>query len=192
MNDDSYYQNPHYQSRLSFFSCDAREEVDLLFLGDSLTERCDLALYYPEYIAANRGIDGDTVSGVIDRLEASLNIERVGALVLLIGINDIVDAMERYLELLCKIRERYPRTRIIALAPLPTGGIYTSMNRPALKLATQIQALAVSYNAEYLNVRSVLEDEDGELAEEYTLDGVHLSALGYERLTARIKAYLGS
>ena len=35
-------------------------EVDVAFLGDSLTDGYNVESYYPEYLVSNRGIGGDT------------------------------------------------------------------------------------------------------------------------------------
>ena len=43
-------------------------EVDIAFIGDRLTDRYDLENYYPQYITANRGINGDTTFDVENRL----------------------------------------------------------------------------------------------------------------------------
>lgn len=51
----------HYGDRLELFSALQEGDVDVLFLGDSLTERYDLDSYFPNLTTANRGIDGDTV-----------------------------------------------------------------------------------------------------------------------------------
>ena len=47
-------------------------EVDVAFLGDSLTDGYDLAQYYPQYVTANRGIGGDTTFDLERRLQVSV------------------------------------------------------------------------------------------------------------------------
>ncbi|MBR2322966.1 MAG: lipolytic protein G-D-S-L family, partial [Clostridia bacterium] len=39
-------------------------EVDVAFLGDSLTDGYDLEKYYPQYLVLNRGIGGETTFGL--------------------------------------------------------------------------------------------------------------------------------
>ena len=43
-------------------------EVDVAFIGNSLTDRYDLENYYPKYITANRGINGDTTFNEFTRV----------------------------------------------------------------------------------------------------------------------------
>lgn len=47
-------------------------EVDVAFIGDSLTDMYDLEKYYPKYLTANRGISGDTSLRLETRLQVSL------------------------------------------------------------------------------------------------------------------------
>ena len=63
--------------------------ADVVFLGDSLTDGCDLEKYYPEYSSVNRGISGDTTDGLLNRLKVSACDVDPKAVVLLIGVNDI-------------------------------------------------------------------------------------------------------
>lgn len=183
-------QSPHYLQRIYSFSRDAHDEVDLLFLGDSLVERYDLAFYFPGCHSVNRGIDGDTVYGVLQRIEPSLNIPEVKNLFLLIGVNDTEDASENYPRLLKAIKQRYPRTNIVAFSVLPTRGLYSKINVQALELNKIIRASAKSIGVTYVDVRYALEDEKGELEEAYTVDDIHLTPMGYERLTKAIMSYL--
>ena len=180
----------HNQQRLEFFKRDEQEEVDILFLGDSLIERFDTETYFSEYRTANRGIDGDTVSGVLRRFDESLNVAVVHNLILLIGINDTSDACKHYETLMKRVRERYQDAKIFALALLPVGSIYSDYNRMAIKANAIIQDAAKKCGATYLDARPILQDEDGELKEEFTVDGVHLSALGYQELTWFIKKHI--
>lgn len=189
MIDASFCRNPHYRDRLAFFATDAQEEADLLFLGDSLVERYDLAEYFPEMRAVNRGIDGDTVSFALDRLDISLNVASPTSVALLLGINDLEDAARNYARLLRFVRQRYPKARILVLSLLPVGEAYASMNEPAQNVNGILRAAAKEIGAEYLDVRGALADEEGTLEEENTVDGIHLTPLGYRKLTEAIRRY---
>ncbi len=183
-------QSPHYLQRVYSFSRDVHDEVDLLFLGDSLVERYDLASYFPGCRSVNRGIDGDTVYGVLHRIEPSLNIPEVKNLFLLIGVNDTEDASVNYPRLLKAIKRCYPQSNIVALSLLPTRGLYSRINDQALELNKTIYASAKSIGVIYADVRYALEDEKGELEEAYTVDDIHLTPMEYERLTKAIMSYL--
>ena len=63
----------------------------IVFIGDSITDGCALNDYYKNLPLAvyNRGIGGDTTSGVLERLKLSLFDIKPSKIVMLIGINDI-------------------------------------------------------------------------------------------------------
>ena len=59
----------------------------VVFLGDSITEGGVWDEWFRELLTLNRGIGGDTVGGVLDRLDSALYEPR--AISLLIGTNDL-------------------------------------------------------------------------------------------------------
>src|SRR5579864_8146786 len=59
----------------------------VVFLGDSITDHGAWAEWFPELDAVNRGIGGDTVGGVINRLRTS--VHQPCAVSLMIGTNDL-------------------------------------------------------------------------------------------------------
>ena len=60
---DEYVKN-YYAQKISLYEQENAQygdyEVDVAFLGDSLTDGYDLQKYFPEYKTSNRGIGGDT------------------------------------------------------------------------------------------------------------------------------------
>ena len=71
-------------------------EVDVAFLGDSLTDGYDLSRYYPQYITANRGIGGDTTFDLESRLQISVYDLKPKVVVMLIGANNMDTMFENY------------------------------------------------------------------------------------------------
>lgn len=62
--------------------------MDVAFIGYSLTDRYDLEEYYPQYVTANRGINGDTTFDIEKRLQISLYNLKPKVAVMLIGVNN--------------------------------------------------------------------------------------------------------
>ena len=60
-----------------------------VFLGDSITDFCDLGYYYPGLNAVNEGISGDVTGHMLERLDESVLAYEPDILVLLGGINDL-------------------------------------------------------------------------------------------------------
>lgn len=99
----------------------------VVFLGDSITERCDLKKYYPGIVAVNKGIHSESTDFLINRLDFSIYEIEPKVVVLLAGINDMIidekssDAIAgSYERLLDGIRKKDPRIRIIAQSIYPT------------------------------------------------------------------------
>ena len=62
-----YYESKYQQYRLENDKY-ADYEVDVAFLGDSLTDGYDLSKYYPQFTTANRGFGGETTFGLESRM----------------------------------------------------------------------------------------------------------------------------
>ena len=60
--------SPYYEARAALFR-ELNGMPDIVMLGDSLTEWGNWHELVPEFRVINRGIAGDTSSGVLDRLE---------------------------------------------------------------------------------------------------------------------------
>ena len=75
-------------------------EVDVAFLGDSLTDGYDLAQYYPQYVTANRGIGGDTTFDLERRLQVSVYDLKPKVAVMLIGANNPDSMLDNYEQIL--------------------------------------------------------------------------------------------
>lgn len=163
-------------------------EIDVVFLGDSLTDGCDLALYYPEYKTLNRGIGGDTTFGLEKRLQVSVFDVQPKVCVMLIGANNFSNMFENYENILISFKENLPNTKIILVSLTSMGGSWGKNNHIAAFNNVKIKALSEKYNFEYVDVYTpLLNMETNEIYPEYTTDGGHLTHEGYLVLTGKIK-----
>ena len=55
-----------------------------------------------------------------------------------------------------------------------------------------IKKICKENNVTYINTYDLLIDEDGNLKDEYSNDGLHLTEKGYDVVTSKIKPYLHS
>ena len=162
-------------------------EVDVAFLGDSLTDGYDLAAYYPQYLTANRGIGGETSHGLEDRLQVSLYDLKPKVAVILIGGNNLDTMLENYERMISTIHNTLPETKIILASLTSMGGSWGHKNQIAAYNNVVIEKLAEKYGFTFVDLYYPLFDlEAGEIRAEYTSDGAHLTPLGYEVLTAAI------
>ena len=163
------------------------EPVDIVFLGDSLTDGYDVSHFYPEYKVLNRGIAGDTTVGLEKRLKISLYDVKPKVAVMLIGANNMDSMLENYEEILIGFKENVPNTKIILLSLTSMSGEWGRKNQLAAYNNVQIKMLANKYGYEYVDLYSALLNlETGEIYDEYTTDGGHLTEKGYEVLTKQI------
>ena len=160
------------------------ENVDVAFIGDSLTDAYDLTKHYPQYVTANRGIGGDTTFGVQNRLQTSLYDIQPKAVVLLIGGNNMRTMFENFEEILSDMRDNLPQTKLIVQSMYPTTGSEHARNERIPAINEEIKRLADEYGFYYADVHSALFDTTtGGLAQAYAADAVHLNEQGYERVT---------
>ena len=101
---------------------------------------------------------------------------------------DIMDSMlENYEEILIGFKENVPNTKIILLSLTSMSGKWGRKNQLAAYNNVQIKMLANKYGYEYVDLYSALLNlETGEIYDEYTTDGGHLTEKGYEVLTKQI------
>lgn len=162
-------------------------EVDIAFLGDSLTDGYNVETYYPQYLVSNRGISGETTIGLESRLQISIYDLKPKVAVMLIGANNMNTMFDNYEEILKGFKENLPNTKIILLSLTSMSGEWGKKNQLAAYNNVKIKMLAEKYSFAYVDLYSALLNlESGEIFSEYTTDGGHLTNLGYEVLTKEI------
>ena len=167
-------------------------EVDVAFIGDSLTDGYDLATYYPQYVTANRGIGGDTTFGVEERLQVSLFDLKPKVVVMLIGANNMDTMLQNYESILQSLKENLPESKIVLCSLTAMGGEHWGRkNQLAAYNNVSIKLLAQKYGYTYVDLYSALYDVSiGEVYEGYTVDGGHFTHEGYTVVTAQITPVL--
>lgn len=164
------------------------KDVDVVFLGDSLTDGYNVKEFYPEFTVLNRGIGGDTSVWLEERLDVSLYAVQPKVAVMLIGANNMDTMLENYESILKSFKENAPRTKIVLLSLTSMSGEWGKKNQLAAYNNVQIKMYAEIYGYEYVDLYSALLNlETGEIYDEYTTDGGHLTQKGYEVLTATIR-----
>lgn len=167
-------------------------EVDVAFIGDSLTDGYDLAKYYPQYVTANRGIGGDTTFGLEERLQVSLYDLKPKVVVMLIGANNMDSMLENYESILKSLQENLPESKIVLLSLTAMGGEHWGRkNQLAAYNNVSIKLLAQKYNFAFVDLYSALYDVSiGEVYAGYTIDGGHFTHEGYTVVTAQVTPVL--
>ena len=169
-------------------------EVDVAFLGDSLTDGYDLKKYYPEFLTSNRGIGGETTVGLESRLKVSVYDLKPKVAVMLIGANNMDKMFDNYENILIGLRDNLPDTKIVLLSLTAMGGEHWgSKNQLASYNNVKIKKLASEYDFTFVDLYTPLfNPRTGEVYEGLTVDGGHFTHEGYLVVTAQIKPVLES
>ena len=174
----------------------------IVFVGDSITDLCQLDLYYGDLSlkAYNRGIGGDTTDGVLKRLKVSLYDINPSIVVLMIGTNDIIGQkdndyiLSNYEKIIQEININLPNTKLICMSIIPTNydiNEYSDVdvlnhNNKAISINSEISSLTSLYNFTYVDIYSLLIDENKVLKQDCSDDGLHLNHNGFIILYACI------
>ena len=185
----------HYENRVKIFEQENLQfedfAVDIAFLGDSLTEGYDVKGFYSNYNVVNRGIGGDTTFGLEKRLKVSAYDLKPKVIVMLIGANNLKTMFENYEDILIGLKENLPQTKVVLLSLTSMGKDRGNNNQLAAFNNAKIKNLADKFNFEFVDLFTpLLNVETNEIYEEYTSDGGHLTAWGYEVVTAQVKPVL--
>ena len=167
-------------------------EVDVAFIGDSLTDGYDLEKYYPQFVTANRGIGGDTTFDLEKRLQESVYDLKPKVVVMLIGANNMDTMFENYESILIGLRDNLPDSKIVLLSLTAMGGEHWgSKNQLAAYNNVTIKLLAEKYGFTFIDLFSPLYDITiGEVYEGYTVDGGHFTHEGYTVITSIVTPVL--
>lgn len=194
----------HWISRWKLFreQTEAARPGGIVLLGDSLTEKFPQEFLLAPVSIHNRGIGGDKVGGwkyygLIDRLDVSVCGLRPSAVVLMIGVNDIVwastpwESMEaHYDRLIGEIRDCAPKARLLVFSTLPVRTENKSFSSQILEWNRTIQRTAEAHGAEFINLHPLFLNEEGELRAEYAIDSIHLSEEGYRVWATKLETQL--
>ena len=181
------YREAKYESYRTENAALSPGQTQVVFLGDSLTDGCDIARFYPEFTALNRGIGGDTTSDLLARMQISVYDVAPQVAVVLIGGNNLRTMFEDYEEILKGLQGTIPQTKVILLSLTAMGGRFAEKNGIAALNNQKIKALAQKYGFDYVDLFTPLFDPDTmAIREEYTSDGAHLTEKGYEVVSAAV------
>lgn len=162
-------------------------EIDIAFLGDSLTDRYNVSNYYSLYKVVNRGISGDTTFDLEERLQVSVYDLKPKIAIMLIGANNLKTMFDNYERIVTGLKNNLPNTKIILLSLTSMSGDWGKNNELACFNNVKIKLIAEKYNCTYIDLFTPLFDFDTNgIFDKYTTDGGHLTSQGYDVLTSVI------
>ena len=153
------------------------------------------------YTLYNRGISGNRIVDVYARIKVDCWNLNPDVLSLLIGVNDLIqqstveNTLIKYETLAQKLSEMSEangtRVYLQSVLPMREGEtVYSVTNQSIRELNAGIQALAEQYGMTYIDIHSLMADENGMLESGYSFDGLHLSENGYQVWQEALIPYL--
>ena len=165
-----------------------KAKADIVFFGDSLTYYGDFASVFPDKLVCNLGLRGDTIQGMIDRME-QVRLLEPKRIFLMAGINDVGlvsvdDFASLYSRLITSLTQNVPEAELIVQSILPVNTQNFCIgcdNKQICICNSRIKKIAEVRGLDYLDVYSLYE-ESGQLPIELTRDGIHLNQKAYQIL----------
>lgn len=174
----------YYSIKASIFEALPLDSSDIVFIGNSLTDYGHWDELFPELKIKNRGVGGDDILGVQNRIDDVLRAAP-RKIFLLIGTNDLEYYLdenlvaERYEQLIKKIKNQAPNSGLYLISILPTRGIPNRPNKLIVEINEAIRLISTKYDAAYIDLHTYFLDEQNELKLDFTVDGIHLNGKGY-------------
>lgn len=177
--------------------------VDLLFLGDSITDgwrgngKAEWEKRFAPLKAANFGIGGDKTEHVLWRLQnGNLDGIQPKAAMIMIGTNNTGrDSAEQIAEgitaIVKEIQQRSPAAKILLLGVFPRG---EKAKTPVREKITRINAIIAGLHdgqkVFFLDIGEKFLQPDGSLSKDIMPDFLHLSPAGYTIWADAVEAKL--
>lgn len=171
--------------------------VDLLLLGDSITNRWPVALWDQHFgplKAARFGIEGELVENLHWRLlNGEFDNLRPKVVTILIGTNNVPreytaqDVAETVGEIVKTIQQKSPSTKVLILAVLPRNERPTNIMRDRITLINlHLAKLENGSTVRFLDLKDQVTEPDGSISREVLPDFLHLNPPTYEKVMQKV------
>lgn len=184
--DSLYLKNKVYQQQIALYESYKTTSADVVMLGNSITFGVNWNELLGRATIVNRGIGGDNTVGMLHRLQYVYNLHPKLCFIMT-GVNDIyadasVDVIyKNYVAIIDSIRSK-------KIIPIIQSTLFVNpkwkradeKNLLIAELDSLLKEYAQKNDIRFIDLNAILSDK-GILKEEYTTDGVHLTALAYSK-----------
>lgn len=183
------------------------KKENIVFLGDSITDWCPFeALYEDNIPIVNSGKAGYRTKDILNELDELVYQYNPTKVIILIGTNDIggkvpaEEIVKNIRQIIVDIKKNRSRAEIYVQSIYPinnteadkinkkTVGDRTNFNIKTIN--KKIKKICKEENVNYINVYDELTDSEGNLKWQYTKDGLHISDMGYLKITRKLLPYI--
>lgn len=180
------------------------KEAGIVFFGDSLTDFFPIQDFFPSHVIYNRGIAGDTTKDLLKRIDNVIAI-RPSKIFIQIGTNDLgkgakpLDIVRRIDKIYQLLTEALPNVEVIVISLYPVSHHKMWLSPIIAGIRSNKRIREVNYllrdtcknkDIKYIDLYAKLEDSKGRINRAYTLEGLHISGLGYRVISNEIRPYL--
>ena len=194
-------QDPYYARRATLFDELPIGKKDIVMLGNSLTDGCEFNELLGNRHIKNRGIVGDIIQGLIDRIGPIIK-GQPKKLFIMSGVNDIshdvsADSIARAMEkLIVMVKQGSPRTKIYLQSLLPFNNdvrewkLLKGRDHVVVEANVLLEQVARRQGVTWIDLYPLFADEQGRLRADLTNDGLHLMGKGYLIWRDAIRPYI--
>ena len=178
-----------------------------VFLGDSITDFYDLEKYYKDLPVVNSGVNGNRAHHILDDMNDRVYRYNPSKVFILIGVNDILDDKDAtdisndIKSIVDGIQDNRPYAKIYVESLYPINDtddekidmemVNTLRNNDKIKsINKEIKKMCKEKKVTYIDMYSLLVDEDDKLNIDYTTEGLHLNSEGYQVVTEELMKYI--
>ncbi len=179
---------------------------NIVFFGDSLTARYDLKFYYPKVNVVNKGVGAEKTDDLLKRIESDVYDYNPSKTFIQCGINDMTNDVDKDDTLLniqtiitgIKVNRGNTKIYMESLYPVNEKIVKNALNEKHRKLNNkaireyneEIKKICLENNVVYIDIYDQMLDKEGNLKDLYTDDGIHLTNLGYLKITSILNQYV--
>ena len=167
---------------------------EIVFTGDSLIEYYDWAARFPEYRVHNMGWSGETVEGLLGRIELIIRqCPNPDFIFIMSGTNNIAlektDFTAAYRHIIDKLKKVFPTTRI-CIHSLPPILIPWFDSELVPQANGKLRTLADKTGIDLIDVYKLFQKNG--VNQCLVEDGVHISDQGYATWSAAVAKMIGT
>lgn len=176
----------------------------IVFFGDSLTGFYPVQDFFDDVTVYNRGIANDRTTDLLRRMQNVYDIAP-RKLFLQIGTNDLgmgkkpQNVIDNIAKIIAILQEKVPNVQIyvISLYPVNRHKQFISFiscqfrnNKKIIETNKLLKKFCAEKQLPFIDAYPSLTDCKGDLKVEYSVEGLHLNALGYDVMTGILKEYV--
>ena len=178
---------------------------NVVFLGDSITYQYPLDEFYEDTHVVNSGVNGNQTTDILDNMYERVYRYNPSKVILLIGTNDLTnnrsdeEILGNIKKIIIRIKENRPYAKIYVQSIYPINETMQKeadvledhkTNKRISEVNKKLKELCKEEKVTYIDTYSTLLDENKELKRSYAEDGLHLTALGYIKVTNVLMPYI--